>query len=254
MSGGVKLIEPKTNNSMELFEFWAKQHFKKEYPYMEFRRGHRTNWKAAIAKRRTGLKFYNENINSLLEEIDTLEKEDSKSNEDWTPLTIEIYNKRRELYRLRKSLEALEKTKEDTKVLFLYNDFKKIIDSFCKKATEEIISGGVLYLGNRLGYIYIEKCKRINPSVDWGKSRKRKEELMLQGISPKNKNNPEGENWLIFYEDPFYLRWHWRKKRGSCRVHNHTAYAFSPSRLVREKLKKKIDENPFMVEFYNSKK
>jgi hypothetical protein len=253
MNGGVKLIEPKSHNSEDIFEFWAKNEFKAQYPYMEFRKGNRKNWKAAVARRKTGLKFYRENIDSLLEEIHNLEIEDSKSNEDWTDLTIEIYNKRRELYHLRQSLEQLEKSKEDIKILFYFDDFKKIIDLFCKKAIDEVIAGNIIYFGNRLGYLYIKKSQRVNPMVDWGQSRIRKKELALKGISPKSKDNPEGENWLVFYDDPFYLRFHWEKRRGSCRIHNHTAYEFSPAFHVRQKLKEKTEENPFITEFYKSR-
>lgn len=108
--------------------------------------------------------------------------------------------------------------------------FKEVIARFNKKVANAIIFGQVLNLGNRLGYVLIKKIRRNyrKPMVNWGDSKVAKAELVNQGITPKDQNNPTGQEWMIFYTDPWYLRWAWGKKR-ICRVRNQTVYKFIPT-------------------------
>lgn len=108
--------------------------------------------------------------------------------------------------------------------------FKEVIARFNKKASDSIIFGSVLNLGSRLGLVLIKKIRRnyIKPVPDWGASKKRKNELIKEGITPKDETHPEGEEWITFFTDPWYLRWAWSKKR-LCRVRNQTVYKFVPT-------------------------
>jgi hypothetical protein len=108
--------------------------------------------------------------------------------------------------------------------------FKEVIARFNKRAADAIIFGQVLNIGNRLGYILIKKIRRNyrKPVVNWGQSKTVKNDLIKAGITPKDENNPQGTEWMVFYTDPWYLRWAWSKKR-ICRVKNQTVYKFMPT-------------------------
>lgn len=105
--------------------------------------------------------------------------------------------------------------------------FKEVIARFNKKASNSVIFGQVLNLGNRLGYILIKKIRRNyrKPVVNWGESKVLKANLIKQGITPKDETHPDGQEWMVFYTDPWYLRWAWSKKR-ICRVRNQTVFKF----------------------------
>jgi hypothetical protein len=115
-----------------------------------------------------------------------------------------------------------------------YNLFKKIITCFNKKASDAIIRGGLLYLGNNLGYSQIRKIIPIKRSdkINWQASYEYKNELIAKGVKVREKGSKEGENWLIYQNDPWYLRWSWIKHYSSgvnhltCRVKNNRVYAF----------------------------
>lgn len=108
--------------------------------------------------------------------------------------------------------------------------FKEVISRFNKKASDAIIFGSLLNLGNRLGYILIKKIRRSYKKLepDWGASNKIKAQLIAEGKTPKDKDHPDGEEWIKFYTDPWYLRWGWMK-RYVCRVKNQSVYKFAPT-------------------------
>jgi len=105
--------------------------------------------------------------------------------------------------------------------------FKEVIARFNKKVSNAVIFGQVLNLGNRLGHILIKKIKRnySKPVVDWGQSKVLKKQLQDEGKLLWTKETPEGEKWMVFHSDPWYLRWAWSKKH-ICRVKNQTVYKF----------------------------
>lgn len=105
--------------------------------------------------------------------------------------------------------------------------FKEVIARFNKKSSDAVIFGQVLNLGNRLGHILIKKIKRNyrKPVVDWGQSKVLKKQLQDKGVALWTKDNPDGEKWMVFHSDPWYLRWAWGKKH-LCRVKNQTVYKF----------------------------
>lgn len=125
-------------------------------------------------------------------------------------------------------LQKHEPTKKINKTKYWM--YKEVLARFNKKASDAIIFGQTLNLGNRLGYVLIRKIKRNyeNPVPDWGASKKIKEDLIKAGEVPKDENHPEGKEWIVFFDDPWYLRWAWIKRKV-CKVRNHTVYKFMPT-------------------------
>lgn len=108
--------------------------------------------------------------------------------------------------------------------------FKEIIGRFNRKASDAIIFGSLMNIGSHLGYILIKKIKRNYRKLEpnWGESNKIKAQLIAEGKTPKGPDNPEGEEWIKFYTDSWYLRWAWMKK-DVCRVKNQSVYKFVPT-------------------------
>lgn len=137
-----------------------------------------------------------------------------------------------------KIVEPKIKSVQDSYKLYLqstknpvpYWMYREVIGRICKKASANIIAGGTLNLQNNLGYIRIKKIRRNYKKAvpDWGASNREKAKLVEQGITPKDQTHPEGENWIVFFTDPWYLRWAW-VKAGVCRVKNQTVYLFRPT-------------------------
>ena len=78
----------------------------------------------------------------------------------------------------------------------------------------------------------IKKILRYHPAINWGASRERKQELVEEGLIPRSKDNPKGENWFIYRDSEFYLRWAWTKRyieSGVPMLKNGKLYAFYPT-------------------------
>jgi len=120
--------------------------------------------------------------------------------------------------------------KRNPKSKIPYWMFKEVVARYNRKSADAIIFGSILNLGSRLGLILIKKIRRnyTKPVPDWGESNKQKALLIQQGITPKDQDHPDGEEWIVFYTDPWYLRWAWSKKK-TCRVKNQTVYKFVPT-------------------------
>lgn len=108
--------------------------------------------------------------------------------------------------------------------------YKEVISRFNKKSADAVIFGQVLNFGNKIGNLLIKKIRRNyeKPVVDWGESKKAKAQLILEGKQPAGPGISGGERWLIYYSDPWYLRFAWVKKR-ICKVRNQTVYKFVPT-------------------------
>lgn len=108
--------------------------------------------------------------------------------------------------------------------------YKEVISRFNKKAADAVIFGQTLNFGNRIGNLLIKKIRRNyeNPMVDWGASKRLKNEIIANGETPRGPDNPDGPSWLIYFSDPWYLRWAWAKK-SICRVKYSSAYKFTPT-------------------------
>lgn len=108
--------------------------------------------------------------------------------------------------------------------------YREVLTRIFKKVSSQIIFGSMLNLQNNLGYIRIKKIRRNYKKLvpDWGASNRLKADLLEKGITPKDADHPNGEEWLVFFSDPWYLRWAW-VKAGVCRVKNQSVYMFRPT-------------------------
>lgn len=126
------------------------------------------------------------------------------------------------------------------------NVYREICEEFNLQIIDYILEGGVFNMKNNLAYLSI-RCIERNPSkptVDWWESNNYKRELLDKGKQLYNKETGEGEQWLIYYTDPWYCKFHWEKHK--CKIPNKTAYRFTPTRGIKgnkEKLSKLLKED-----------
>lgn len=79
-----------------------------------------------------------------------------------------------------------------------------------------------------LGKLSIKLRKNKGKSVDWGKSKKYKAELIAKGIPLYDKKTKKGTKWLICYEGDYLPTFTWSKKE--CSLRNHQVYAFKTTK------------------------
>lgn len=129
-----------------------------------------------------------------------------------------------------KEMYSFYKTRFPKKKHEPYWMFKEVIARFNKKAADAVIFGQVFNFGSRIGHLLIKKIRRNyqKPVVDWGESKKLKASIISKGLIPRDDGHPNGEDWLVYFSDPWYLRWAWSKK-SLCRVKNQTVYKFVPT-------------------------
>lgn len=124
----------------------------------------------------------------------------------------------------------------------------KILEKFNVKAMEEIIyEGKVLEMGYYLSDLYILRVKADpnNPAVNWKRSKELKQEIIEDGGTPKSDENPDGEPWLVYHDDDWIAKFHWRK--SGCTIPNKTAYSFRATRGDKgnkTKLKERLRNDP----------
>jgi hypothetical protein len=113
----------------------------------------------------------------------------------------------------------------------LYKKFIAVLDLFNKLAMDAIIyEGKSLNMGHRLSYLSVSKSNTYSgrKRVNWNESNKYKAEIIARGDIPKSKETPDGQEWLVYYTDEIFVRFHWRKT--FCRVPHKSAYSFHPTR------------------------
>lgn len=105
-------------------------------------------------------------------------------------------------------------------------EFYFIVQSFFERATDKIILGKSLLLPD-IGYIFIEKKPRIEGTkkVDWKASNDYKKELIEKEIELYNHETGEGEKWLHFLQDNYYLRYNLKRAKNK-RINK---YIFKPT-------------------------
>lgn len=232
----VKLQKPKAQGLKSMFIFWVNT-LLQEKPHLIVKHLN-TNGKVAQVwyEVKQELEFLRiENLNfdieiQKLEELEKLEKDKSR----FTANTREIYAIKKEISTNNSRIKELIKLPASHRELILdYNKFKEIIISFNRKASDYIIQGENLNLGNRLGYVQIRKIiptVRSTSRIDWKESLDYKKELIANNEQPKTDEHPNGKNWLIYKNQSFYLRWAWMKRQNrACTVKNNKVYAFYPT-------------------------
>lgn len=232
---GVQIQKPILYTTKKVFLFWLKN-LEKEKPYLLIKcrnsRGleYRTTEVWYTVKHE--IDYLGRKILEADEEIMRLEQED-RDKYRFTSKTIRIFELKKEIYRMRDKIDQLSKADpEEKRLLMTYKLFHDIVCLFNKKAAHRIVQGEILNLGNRIGYLQIRKMNQHSPSIDWPASNARRQELVDKGIRPRAKDYQEGENWLVYRDSEFYLRWSWVKqyrKHGYHMLRNTNVYAFYPT-------------------------
>jgi hypothetical protein len=124
--------------------------------------------------------------------------------------------------------------------------FTELCEQFNIEIIEHILEGGVFNMGSNLAYLSVRRIERNprKPTVDWWESNRYKKELLEEGKKLYDSNTGEGVQWLIYYTDPWYCKFHWEKHK--CKIPNKTAYRFTPTRGIKgnkEKLSKLLKED-----------
>lgn len=129
---------------------------------------------------------------------------------------------------------------------------REILEKFNTRAMEKIIyQGQVLEMGWHLSDLYILRVKANpdNPAVNWKASKELKQEIIEDGGTPKSDENPDGEPWLVYHDDDWIAKFHWRK--SGCTVPNKTVYGFRATRGDKgnkTKLKERLRTDPTVIQ------
>ena len=229
----VSFQPPKVLSAEAMFGFWV-DNLRKQRPYLIIRKPGNSRWEVwyNVKEELEYLKLRNLEMDAKIQELEVLDKNIKR----FTPLTKEIFEFKKEIVNNKNKIRSLENKLENTKIMLMdYKTFKSIITCFNKKAADAIIQGKLLYLGNNLGYSQIRKIVPVirKGTIDWKASNEYKKELVAAGKKVRKTGDKEGEMWLIYKNDPWYLRWAWIKHYTStlhlnltCRVKNNRVYAF----------------------------
>lgn len=145
-----------------------------------------------------------------------------------------------------------------------YEEYRTACEEFNKRSMDKIIEGKRLNMGSYLSELYIVRVKRDFSSlrVNWGATNKYKQALLSgeaedapdEGYKEEDlysKENPDGIEYFIYYTDPWYCKFHWRKVK--CKVRNKTAYQFTATRGAKgnkTKLKERLKEDDLHYKNY----
>lgn len=257
----IKVESPKIHGTPDIFKYWCKEKIR-ENPH----------WVLLLIK---GVLYYTngteyDHLCKRIDELDIqimeLEKLDTNKY-IYTAESKKIFKLKDKMYKMireKTSLQDVIKTpkgKEDRTIVMTYVLFKEILQDYNKEIVQMILEGGVLYLGNALGYSRIRgksttTANRLTSRkmVDWKKSNEVKAKLITEGKVPKGPNTPEGENWIVKFDiSTPYFRWAWIKNKGASHVKNHKLYGFYPSsgdQSNKRKLAERIRNNPMIVNKY----
>jgi len=219
-----------------------------------------------ISKNGDELDWLRQHVLVLAEQIDKLEKVDNQKYY-FTKETENIYIKKRELYEANLRISHLEQVDSDsTQIVMSEAEFRDILYRFNQGVRDRLVNDAkVINMKSYMGFMYIQKIPRFSEKFsskssrmpNWNESNKYKAELIDKGIQIKDKNHPDGKNWIIYYTDDYYFRYCWSKKKGACRVKNHTFYSFVPTNGLKGAKKQLINankNNPFLHKTYNHAK
>lgn len=110
-------------------------------------------------------------------------------------------------------------------------EFVQVTAVYNREVMRHVIEHGRAFdCGHGLSTISITKHARnfSNPTVNWGASNVLRAEIVREGHVPKAPSNTGGEEWLVYFTDPWWFKFHWRKSR--CKIPNRAAWKFVPSR------------------------
>lgn len=131
--------------------------------------------------------------------------------------------------------------------------FNKVLRDMNELFTQELLQGKSIKLGHGVGPLYFIRVRRnfSRNTINWGASNAYKKSLEEQGVELYDKQTGKGEQWLIYYTDPFYVRLFWNSP--VTRIMNRELFTFRPSRAERapiRKLRTLLDKNPEAIYNY----
>jgi len=109
--------------------------------------------------------------------------------------------------------------------------FREIWAVYIAEAIDIVLEGGYIILPGRLGELSVVRKERDpeKKAPNWGET---------------NKLRKEGFEGIVYFTDPMYIRFLWRKSR--CYVKNRSIWNFKPTRGakgLKTKLKQKLDSD-----------
>ena len=118
--------------------------------------------------------------------------------------------------------------------------FADICHTFNIDIMDYILEGKTFNMGNNLSTISIIRRDRDprSPRIDWGESNKYKQELVANNKTLYDPLTNKGTKWYIYYTDPFYCKYYWRK--GKCTIPNKSVYRFDATRGLKGNKEKLI--------------
>lgn len=122
-----------------------------------------------------------------------------------------------------------------------YKTYSKVIKEINKEFLNLLLDGKSITVGRSVGKLQIKRFERVNfNQPNWGESNKRKQEIIDRGGIPKDKDNPDGEDWVVYFVDDTYLKFDWQKYERDLervsRAKNSTFYVFTPMFHARRSL------------------
>lgn len=123
-------------------------------------------------------------------------------------------------------LDNIRKVKDAIMPLYVYN---AIIKKTNFSLAAAILKGYMYQFGlgvYTLSVLHKPQDNHLN--IDWKRSNMNKQKLIDDGKIVKSKDNPDGENWHVYRNNPFNCWWKWDKAYATIR--NKALYSFKPTR------------------------
>lgn len=127
-----------------------------------------------------------------------------------------------------------------------YRLFYDVIKEFHKGISDKIITDAYQFRPSEIGIFEIIKDVRRGKTIDWGASKKRKQEIIDEGGVPFNKvSAPNGVEWFVYHSGEDYFKWNWYKIKESNFIKNLKYYIFRAATGNRRAVGSAVKQNPF---------
>lgn len=149
-------------------------------------------------------------------------------------IKLETFRLIQDWYEYRKRLHILSKLDGAIQDEEIYT---RVVKSFYYKMRKELLKGNLWELGFGVGEIEVTRIKRIVRynkegdqifQPDWRESMKKKKEIIKRGGTPRSKDDPDGEDWLVPNKEPYMVGFNW--KRSPSLLRNSYHFEFIPLR------------------------
>lgn len=115
-----------------------------------------------------------------------------------------------------------------------WDQWISVVSRFNQEIMDEIILEGREFdMGSNLSRLSVVRIDRNHaaPRVDWASTKQLKQELLDSGKILQSDENPDGEQYLVYYTDEWYCRFFWEKR--TCKIRNKSAYRFDATRGLK---------------------